>query len=103
MKSTKLQVFKFGGVAVGTPEAVRVALGHVQAAAPRVAVVVSAMSGVTDLLLDGVAAAARGDKKRPGAAAVEFADRHITLVHALLARRPRVAALEKKLHAAAED
>src|SRR5205823_5459600 len=46
----KIDVYKFGGVAVGSAEAIRVAAGHVKRAAPGVAVVVSAMNGITDLL-----------------------------------------------------
>ena len=46
----KPDVFKFGGVAVGNAEAIRLAAGHIGRVAPNVAVVVSAMNGITDLL-----------------------------------------------------
>src|SRR6476619_7182819 len=49
-----LEVYKFGGVAMGTPEAIRAAVGRVAAARAegrQIACVASAMQGVTDLLL----------------------------------------------------
>ena len=90
-----LQVFKFGGVAVGSPDAIRVAAEHVRKAAPRVAAVVSAANGVTDLLLDAGQAALRGDRDAYNAAAETFARRHDELVDALIANRGRA----KELHA----
>jgi bifunctional aspartokinase / homoserine dehydrogenase 1 len=60
----KTLVMKFGGTSVGSPEALN-GLASIVALArkdwPRVAVVVSAMSGVTDLLLNGATAAVQGD------------------------------------------
>jgi aspartokinase/homoserine dehydrogenase 1 len=60
----KMLVIKFGGTSVGSPQALESAAGIVRSAAKdwrRVAVVVSAMGGVTDLLLKGAAAAGAGD------------------------------------------
>jgi len=61
----KTLVMKFGGTSVGTPEAVRMAAALVHRARldwPRLVVVTSAMSGVTDLLLGTAARAAVGDR-----------------------------------------
>ena len=90
-----LQVFKFGGVAVGSPDAIRVAAEHVRKAAPRVAAVVSAANGVTDLLLDAGQAALRGDRAAYADAANKFELRHDELIDALIANRGRA----KELHA----
>jgi hypothetical protein len=64
MRRSCPEVFKFGGVAVGNAEAIRIALGHVRKAAPNVAVVVSAMNGITDLLLEAGQSAFRRDVAR---------------------------------------
>jgi len=89
MKSVRPEVFKFGGVAVGNAEAVRIALGHVRRAAPNVAVVVSAMNGVTDLLLEAGQAALRRDNSLCEEIAAEFESRHIALVDELIASKRR--------------
>jgi len=57
-------VMKFGGTSVGSPDALRnmaQIVGNTRKNWERVVVVVSAMGGVTDLLLAGTAAAIRGD------------------------------------------
>lgn len=84
MRQSHPEVYKFGGVAVGDAAAIRTAAGHVRRAAPNVAVVVSAMSGVTDLLLDAAQAALRGDKTRWEAAAAEFETKHAAVIDELL-------------------
>ena len=80
-----LEVYKFGGVAMGTPEAVRAAAERVAAAPGPLAVVVSAMSGVTDLLLSAARAALAGDEGASRAAGDRFAARHLELIDALFA------------------
>ncbi|HET8796426.1 MAG TPA: aspartate kinase, partial [Thermoanaerobaculia bacterium] len=60
-----VDVFKFGGVAVGSAEAIQIAAAHVQrgiSATNRVAAVVSAANGVTDMLLAAAQAALRNDR-----------------------------------------
>jgi aspartokinase/homoserine dehydrogenase 1 len=84
MRQSQPQVYKFGGVAVGDASAIRTAAAHVCRAAPNVAVVVSAMSGVTDLLLDAANAALRGDFARCNAAASEFEAKHVAVIDELL-------------------
>ena len=80
----KIDVYKFGGVAVGSAEAIRVAAAHVKRAAPGVAVVVSAMNGVTDLLLAAANAALAGDRESIERAARDFEQRHVDVVKELL-------------------
>lgn len=82
-------VFKFGGVAVGNAEAIRIAIAHVRRAGSNVAVVVSAMNGITDLLLDAGQAALRRDLGRCEEAAAEFESRHLVLVSELIASKRR--------------
>src|SRR4051795_12215407 len=95
MKPVRPEVFKFGGVAVGSAEAIRIAVGHVRRAAPNVAVVVSAMNGITDLLLSAGQMALRRDVARCEEAASEFESRHVALVDELIASRPRAEVLRE--------
>jgi bifunctional aspartokinase / homoserine dehydrogenase 1 len=98
-----LSVYKFGGVAVGTPDAIRLAAAHVKRAAPNVAVVVSAMSGVTDLILDAAQAALRGDRLAWLTSAKQFEARHIELVGALIANRTRAERLRNEITDSAHE
>ena len=95
----ELHVYKFGGVAVGSPDAIRTAAEHVRKAAPRVAAVVSAANGVTDLLLDAAQAALRDDRAGSITAAKKFEMRHDELIDALVANRQRAS----KLHTLVSD
>ncbi|HKR62400.1 MAG TPA: bifunctional aspartate kinase/homoserine dehydrogenase I [Thermoanaerobaculia bacterium] len=84
-----IQVFKFGGVAVGSADAIRAAVEHVRRDAPSVAAVVSAANGITDLLLASAQAALRADRATYLAKAEEFETRHHELVDALKLSRER--------------
>src|SRR5207248_11248142 len=97
------QVFKFGGVAVGSADAIRRAVAHVRAAAPNVAVVVSAMNGVTDLLLDAGQAALRGDRERCAAAVAAFESRHFDLIGELIAAPAAAERLRRLIAASAQE
>jgi aspartokinase/homoserine dehydrogenase 1 len=94
----KPDVFKFGGVAVGTPEALQRAAEHVRRAAPNVVAIVSAMNGVTDLLHETAQAALRGDRATYEAAAKTYADRHHAIVSALVPRKR-----SEELHAVVKE
>ncbi len=82
-----VEVFKFGGVAVGSADAVRTAVAHVRAATSPLVVIVSAMNGITDLLLGAAQSALRGDRAACEEAARTFHDRHASLVNDLLGKR----------------
>jgi aspartate kinase len=72
---------KFGGTSVGSVPAIRQTLEIVRQARetwPRVAVIVSAMSGVTDALLNAAHAAASGDEAAPAKAVVELRAKHFS-------------------------
>ncbi len=80
-------VMKFGGTSVGSVAALRQVVDIVRAARadwPRVAVVVSAMNGVTDLLLRGAHEAAAGDEALPARLADEMRSRHLAAADELL-------------------
>jgi bifunctional aspartokinase / homoserine dehydrogenase 1 len=73
-----LHVYKFGGTSVGSSAAIASVIRIVQSAAAshRVAIVVSAMSGVTDALLRGAHTAAAGDSTAYLTIAQELRLRH---------------------------
>jgi len=79
---------KFGGTSVGSEAAIRqtisiIQTAHTREAWPRVAVVVSAMSGVTDALLAGAQAAARGDEALVTQIVTQLRSRHLEILQAL--------------------
>jgi aspartokinase/homoserine dehydrogenase 1 len=79
MMAERTLVMKFGGTSVGSSKALQGMAEIVRAnrkAWARVVVVVSAMSGVTDLLLAGTAAAIRGDTDVARHAVKEIARKH---------------------------
>lgn len=112
-----LEVYKFGGVAMGTPDAIRGAVARVAAArgaapplspepasdAPRLACVVSAMQGVTDLLLAAGRAALAGERPAWEDAAARFEDRHQEVVGALLTDSARAAAMREEIAVSARE
>ena len=78
-------IHKFGGASLADAAAIRHAVGIVQAQEPgALVVVVSAMSGVTDALLDGAARAARGDAAHVRTAAEALRAQHATAARALV-------------------
>ena len=80
-------VMKFGGTSVGSVAALRQVLGIVEKACSRgdkIVVVVSAMSGVTDLLLRSARSAEAGDIVTAPLAHQEMSVRHAAVIDALL-------------------
>ena len=98
-----IEVFKFGGVAVGSPEAIRAAVEHVRKAAPNVAVIVSAANGITDALLDTAQTALRGDRDAYLAAAQRFETRHYELIAGVISKRAHADELRKVVLDAANE
>ena len=81
-------VMKFGGTSVGSPDAVEQAIEIVKQAHqtwPRLVVVTSAMSGVTNLLLESAAQAARGNQEPYKQAIEQFHNMHNAVIQALIA------------------
>ncbi len=81
-----LLVMKFGGTSVGSAERMRVAaeLTAVQARSRPTVIVVSAMSRITDLLLDAMKHAEAGDRNGLDEAVQTLAHRHLEVCHDLL-------------------
>ncbi|HXI13952.1 MAG TPA: aspartate kinase [Thermoanaerobaculia bacterium] len=91
-KQQSIDVYKFGGVSMSTPESVRLAGAHVRAAESGVVAVVSAMSGITNLLLAAGQSALRGNAHEWEAGVLDFEARHLGLISEILRTRSRVEA-----------
>jgi hypothetical protein len=77
-------VMKFGGTSMGGAERMRQVTAIVAAAgAPRIVVVVSAMAGVTDALLEACRKAAAGDDDGARGAVDAIEARHLETIHRL--------------------
>ncbi|HEX2120045.1 MAG TPA: bifunctional aspartate kinase/homoserine dehydrogenase I [Thermoanaerobaculia bacterium] len=98
-----IQVYKFGGVAVGSADAIQAAAGHVKRAAPHVAAVVSAANGVTDMLLEAGQAALRGDRVAFVTAAKRFEVRHNEIIDAVIATKSRAQQLRNAVSDASHE
>ncbi|MCG6923739.1 MAG: aspartate kinase [Acidobacteria bacterium] len=84
----QLEVWKFGGAALADAEGVRNAVKLICDHPGPLVVVVSALSGVTDSLLEGARDAQAGDTKAADAAAAAFVRRHRDIAHALVPAGP---------------
>jgi aspartokinase/homoserine dehydrogenase 1 len=80
----RLEVWKFGGASLADAAAVRHAVSLVRAHRGPLVVVVSALAGVTDLLLDGARRSVAGEPAAASTAAASFLRRHRDLAHALV-------------------
>jgi aspartate kinase len=79
----KMLVIKFGGTSVGSPQALSNAADIVRTANKdwrRLVVVVSAMSGTTDLLLKGAGAAGGGDHAKAGHCVETIRKQHLAAI-----------------------
>jgi len=84
----RLEVWKFGGASLADAAAVRHAVSLVRAHRGPLVVVVSALAGVTDALLEGARRCAAGEGAAASAAAGGFLRRHRDLAHALVPAGP---------------
>ncbi|HVN05860.1 MAG TPA: aspartate kinase, partial [Bryobacteraceae bacterium] len=91
-----LLVMKFGGTSVGSAERMRIAAAITaeQEALRPVAIVVSAMSKITDLLLDTLRRAEAGDQAALAANLAKLRERHIATCRELLPPERQAAAEE---------
>jgi aspartokinase/homoserine dehydrogenase 1 len=97
-RGERLEVWKFGGASLADAAAVRNAVSLVRAHRGPLVVVVSALAGVTDLLLEGARRSAAGEPAAGSAAAATFLRRHRDLAHALVP----VGAARRRLLASAD-
>jgi len=91
---------KFGGTSVGSPEALANVIkivGEEAAARNRVVVVVSAMSGVTDMLIDSVRLAAQGDKWGYRSYSEKIRERHHEAINRLMDATPEREAIHQEI------
>lgn len=82
--SAQLEVHKFGGASLADSAAVRHAVALLQSRPGPAVVVVSAMAGVTDLLLEAADRARAGDVKAAHQAAATLRERHHLAARALV-------------------
>lgn len=98
-------VLKFGGTSVGNLERLRDAAAIAEAQASPRAVVVSAASGVTNLLLEAAAKVAAGERAGAGEIAAAIRDKHLGIAAGIGDAAERTAALAEldQLHAALDE
>ncbi|HXG43755.1 MAG TPA: bifunctional aspartate kinase/homoserine dehydrogenase I [Gemmatimonadales bacterium] len=84
-----LEVQKFGGASLADPPAIRQAVEIIRGRPLPTVVVVSALAGVTDLLLRAAGRAAAGDAEGALDIANRLRDRHLEAIRALLAGKAR--------------
>ncbi len=99
-RDARLEIWKFGGASLADAGAVKHAISLVRAHRGPLVVVVSALSGVTDSLLEGAKRSAAGHPEVASAAAALFLRRHRDLAAALvppgLARRRLLALADEQ-------
>ena len=98
-------VLKFGGTSVGDLNRVRDAAAIIEAQPKPRAAVVSAASGVTNLLLEAAAAAAHGAVGRAEQVAQTIREKHLLIVSGVSDEAERAAAVAEldQIHAALDD
>ncbi len=92
---------KFGGTSVGSPEAIGQVVQIIKdqrAAGNELTIVVSAMSGVTDMLLESAKAAAAGDKTAYTAVNHRLREKHEAVISALIASPAARQAISEQVH-----
>jgi bifunctional aspartokinase / homoserine dehydrogenase 1 len=89
MRTVAPEIWKFGGASVADAAAIRRVARLVAAHRGPLVVVVSALSGVTDSLLDGARRAAAGDTTAAARSAAAFLERHRQVASALVATGSR--------------
>lgn len=100
--SKQTLVMKFGGTSVGSAEALRQAAQIIKDARqefPRVVVVTSAMSGVTDLLLKSASLAAQGKVDSLPEAESTLREKHFSAIEALIHDQGRCAEVKAEIDA----
>lgn len=97
-------VLKFGGTSVGSPERMRQVVG-LSAAAPgsQVVVVLSAMSGVTNLLIEGAEKALSRDLPGALAAVERLRTKHLQAARELFAGAPEYADVSREIESRLDE
>src|SRR3954447_14094909 len=84
-----LQIWKFGGASVADERGIRRAAAQIAAHDGPLVVVVSALAGITDLLLAGAQRAAAGDFRGAATAAKACRAKHSAAAKAIAHGKPR--------------
>ncbi len=95
-----LLVMKFGGTSVGTIQAVNHVEEIVRTAQnnwPRIVIVLSALSGVTNLLIECADKASRGQSGVIDSTVKELRDRHTNMIRALIHDKPIQTSTQQEL------
>jgi bifunctional aspartokinase / homoserine dehydrogenase 1 len=98
-----LEVWKFGGASLADAAAIERAVALVAGHAGPLVVVASALGGITDLLLDGAAAATSGRQADARRAAADFLRRHRDVARALIPAGPARRRLMATIDASARE
>ena len=101
MLDSKLLVMKFGGTSVGTPAAMAQVVQIIQSTRsewPAQVVVVSALSGVTNLLINSAIRAARGEMDTFHSTVCELNDRHHEMAEVLVSDPARKNHLHQEIN-----
>lgn len=99
-------IMKFGGTSVGSVEAMAQVVDIVRQEKlrwPQLVVVVSALNGVTNLLLDSANRSALGDRDAHHPAVEELRNRHKEIITALITDPARGALVEQEINGIIED
>jgi aspartate kinase len=102
-RKAELEVWKFGGASLADPAAIEKAVNLIAAQPGPLVIVASALGGVTDLLLQGAAAATSGRNAEAGRIAAEFLRRHRDVARALIPAGPARRRLMAAIDAAARE
>ena len=99
-------VMKFGGTSVGTPKAIEQVIENVRKSRQewdRIVIVTSAMSGVTNLLVESTERAIKGDEVFISQAEMELLAKHLDIVEKLVPNSAQRAQLKQEIkHLATE-
>jgi aspartokinase/homoserine dehydrogenase 1 len=100
---SSISVHKFGGASLADTDAITHAVEIARTQAPRSVIVVSALAGVTDALLDGARRAAAGEERVLRDASATLRARHLEIVKRLLRKGPDQHALVAEIDAAMDE
>ncbi len=100
-RSSATRVFKFGGTSVQDARAITQVTEIIQSTSDKLVVVLSAMAGITDLLLAAAQTAVKGDSYEQ--AIREFHDRHVTSVGDLIHTESTKQALLLEIQKSTDD
>jgi aspartokinase/homoserine dehydrogenase 1 len=98
-----VEVWKFGGASLADAHAIERAVGLIGAHAGPLVIVASALAGITDLLLEGAAAATSGRTAEAGRIAAEFLRRNRDVARALIPAGPARRQLLATIDASARE